>query len=213
MKNRTTFSHFWSSYSCFLCCECNGKTPTKPRTFFGRASAQQRACTSNFNFTARQPDLHSLKTKLKSSVKTARKAAATSRKPRTDCQRTSSTGESDIIRGQICPFPPVRSRKQASCLPWYVDTGNSNSPQKNCLMHPLLYYAKSAAVTRLNKTDLIEFLIKYLFNYGEKMYWVFVFLKRNKIRLGLKRKTFNSINRLCSINKCCNFPCCDAAEH
>lgn len=47
-------------------------------------------------------------------------------------------------------------------------------------MHPLLFYAKSAALTRLNKTDLIEFLIKYLFNYREKRTELLFFLKETR---------------------------------
>lgn len=170
-------SHTWrSSYSHFLCSEHSGKTPSKPQTFFGRASAQQRVQPSDFNFTVCQPDLRSLRTKPNPSLQSAGKAAATSRKPRTDRQQTSSLGESDSIRGQIWPLPPVRSKKQVSCWCRFTKIGESNSQQKNYLRYsPALLCSQKSEQSWLDLR--FEFQMKYFHLTFFQSYWAFVLLK------------------------------------
>lgn len=108
---RIRFLHFWTH---FLGCKYSGKAQTKPHTFFGWASAQQRISMFDFSFTACQPDLNSFKRKLNPSLRSARKAAATDTKPRLPAPSTCQGREGSCCRSDL-PGSTKRGHQPALC--------------------------------------------------------------------------------------------------
>jgi len=121
MTSRIRFLHLRTH---FLGCRYSGKTQTKPRTFFGLASAQQRIHMFDFNFTVCQLDSPSLKTKLNPQLRSASKAAAMGTKART--ARPKHRREGHCWRSHL---PPCKEEETGQLsAPLYKDTGKQNSP-------------------------------------------------------------------------------------
>lgn len=111
MMSRTRFLH---SRTDFLGSKYSGKAQTKPHTFFGWVSAQQRIHMFDFSFTACQPDLNSFNRK--QPITEVSKEGCCHRHGTKGCLPWApGIGEGEAAGGQICLVPPIK-RTPASSL-------------------------------------------------------------------------------------------------